>query len=270
MAVDPRGAVVCVTGAARGIGRATAAAFAARGATVWIGDLDPELIERTAEELGANVHGMTLDVADVASFSRFVEAASAHGPIAVLVNNAGIMRTGTFDQQTLDGQHREMAINLGGVVTGMRLVLPAMLARNEGHIVNLASMAGLMSVPGAAVYTATKSGVVALSRAVRSEIVGSRVTITTVLPSAVRTELTEGLDTSLVPTVGPDDVARTIVDSCARPEPEVTLPRWVFPVGILERALPEKLAERVKRGLGTQRRVTTENAARVAYRARTR
>ncbi len=269
MAIDLDGAIVCVTGGGRGIGRATAAALAERGARVFIGDIDIDVAERAAEELGDAVRAVHLDVCDRASFAAFLAAAEAHGPLSLLVNNAGIMRTGPFAEQDIEGQHREMAINLGGVVTGMRLAIPGMLARNRGHVVNVASMAGKMSVPGAAVYTATKSAVASLSRAVRSEIAGSAVTITTVLPAAVRTELTAGLDTRGVPTVEAADVAAAIVESCRHGQPEMTLPRWVAPVGLVEQALPERLGELVKRAVGAQRRVTVDNEERRAYRTRT-
>ncbi len=268
MAIELAGAVACVTGGARGIGRATAEALAARGARVLIGDLDLDLAREVASELGARAVAQSLDVGDPASFARFVEVAERLGPIALLVNNAGIMRTGAFAEQTLATQHREIAINLGGVVTGMRLVVPGMLARNHGHIVNVASMAGKLTVPGAAVYTATKFAVASLSRAVRSELAGSRVTLTTILPAAVRTDLTAGLDIRMVPTLGPADVAREIVASCRHGRREVALPRWAAPVGALEALVPEALGEWIKRALGAQRRVTASNERARTYQER--
>lgn len=268
MAIDLAGTVACVTGGARGIGRATAAALARHHARVFIGDLDADLAERTASELGGNVRALPLDVASDKSFQEFISAAESAGPIGLLVNNAGIMRTGLFDKQEPQSQQREIAINIGGVVTGMRLVLPGMLARNCGHIVNMASMAGKMSVPGAAVYSATKYAVVGLSRAVRAEIVGSSVTITTILPAAVDTELTAGLDTRGVPSVSPQIVAKAILDSCRHGQAEVALPSWVLPVGLLEEALPERLSAMVKRAVGAQGRVTVENPQRTSYLSR--
>lgn len=124
------------------------------------------------------------------------------------------------------------------------------LARNRGHIVNVASMAGKMSVPGAAVYTATKFGVVSLSRAVRAEIAKSKVTITTILPAAVRTELTAGLDIKGVPAASPEDVAREILASCRHGRPEVTLPKGLGLIGALEQGLPERFGDFVKRAVG--------------------
>ncbi len=269
MSIVLRSAVACVTGGARGIGRATAEALADAGARVVIGDIDLTLATDVAARIGRSAVALRLDVADVASFAAFVDAANQLGPIDLLVNNAGIQRTGAFVEQPIELQAREIAINLGGVVNGMRLVLPDMLARDRGHIVNVASMAGKMSVPGAAVYTATKFGVASLSRAVRSEIAASRVTITTVLPSAVETELTAGLDVRGVPKATPVEVARAIVASCRHGRPEVTLPRWAAPIGAVEQVVPERVGEFVKRALGAERRITAVNEATRAYQTRT-
>lgn len=269
MAIQLKCAIACVTGGGRGIGRATAEALAKRGARVVVGDLELEYAQQVAAAIGQQAMALRLDVGDPASFREYIEAAERLGPIALLVNNAGIMRTGPFAEQSLESQHREIAINLGGVVTGMRLVLPGMLARNRGHIVNVASMAGKMSVPGAAVYTATKFGVASLSRAVRSEIAGSRVTLTTILPAAVRTELTAGLDIQGVPTNSPADVAREILASCRHGRAEVTVPKFLGAIGALEQALPEKWGEFVKRAVGAQKRVATSNDRAKAYQERT-
>ncbi|MFA9272732.1 MAG: SDR family NAD(P)-dependent oxidoreductase [Baekduiaceae bacterium] len=268
MTVDLAGAVTCVTGGGRGIGRATAALLAQRGAHVVVGDLDGALAEEAAREIGGTAIGAQLDVADPASFAAFLETAREAGPVRVRVNNAGIMRTGPFATQDPAGQQREMEINLGGVMTGMRLVLPDMLARDEGHIANVASMAGKITTPGASVYTATKTAVVALSRAVRAEIAGRRVTISTILPAAVRTDLTAGLDTSLMPLSAPEDVARAIVASCRHGRAEIGIPRWIPPVGQLVEVLPEAVGEAAKRAAGAQRRLAPESAAANEYQSR--
>lgn len=269
MAISLQNAVTCVTGGGRGIGAATARALATKGARVILGDLDIELANAVANSIGPLASAIKLDVADPGSFAAFIDAARQSGPIDLLVNNAGIQRTGPFVEQSLESQHREIAINLGGVITGMRLVLPEMLARNCGHIVNISSMAGKMSVPGAAVYTASKFGVASLSRAVRSEIADSKVTLTTILPAAVRTELTAGLDIRGVPTCSPEMVADEIVASCKHGHDEVTLPRWLSPIGAIEHVLPERLGEFVKRLAGAQKRISVVNDITRAYQERT-
>jgi len=269
MTIKLAGAVCCVTGGGRGIGAATAKALAKKGARVVIGDVDYEVALQVADAIGRQAVAVALDVADPQSFTAFIECARQIGPVDLLVNNAGIQRTGTFIEQSLLSQHREIAINLGGVISGMRLVLPEMLERNYGHIVNIASMAGKMVVPGAAVYTASKFGVASLSRAVRAEIAPSKVTITTILPSAVQTELTAGLDIRGVPKCTPDEVAKEIIASCKHGRNEVTLPKWLAPVGAIEQALPERTGSFIKRVAGAQKRITATNENSRAYQDRT-
>lgn len=152
----------------------------------------------------------------------------------------GSQCTGRFIDQPLDSQHREITINLGGVISGMRLVLPDMLAADYGHIVNVASMSAKMTLPGVAVYTASKFGVASLSRSVRAEIADSNVTITTVMPSAVQTELAAGLNIRGVPKASPEEVAEEIIASCSHCKAEITVPRWLTPVKAVEEVLPEK------------------------------
>jgi short-subunit dehydrogenase len=243
--IDPRGAVVCVTGGARGIGRATAAELRHRGARVWIGDIDEAEAARTAKEIGCR--SAHLDVTDADSFSHFLTLAAADRPVEMLVNNAGIMRMGSFVEQSLEGHHREVAINLVGVINGMHLVLPGMLERDHGHIVNVASMAAKVTTPGIATYCATKFAVAALSRAVRAELSGTGVSITTVMPAAVKTELTSGVSLDLQPVLEPGEVAKAIADTARHPAREITIPRWLAPFGTIEQAAPEPILEAVKR-----------------------
>lgn len=239
------GARVAITGGARGIGRATAARCVAAGAQVWIGDLDEQALAETARDLG--VHGIRLDVADPASFAAFLGEITTDGPLDMLVNNAGIMQAGPFLDLPLEGHAREVGVNLLGVVHGMRLALPDMIERRHGHVVNLASMAAKISTPQMATYCATKFAVAALSRAVRAEIAGSGVTIATVLPAAVRTDLTARFTlTPAIPTSEPDDVAAAIVATARRSRAETQVPRWLPPMGVLEQVVPEGLLDRIK------------------------
>jgi NAD(P)-dependent dehydrogenase (short-subunit alcohol dehydrogenase family) len=249
--IDLAGAVVCVTGGARGIGRATAAELARRGAQVLIGDVDAAEADRTGAEIG--VAATHLDVTDPASVSAFHEKACELGSPAMLVNNAGIQYMGPFAEQRLDLYHREVSVNLLGVINGMHTFLPGMLARDSGHIVNIASMAAKVTTPGMSVYCATKYAVAALSRAVRAEIAESEVTLTTVMPTAVHTELTAGVSLDLLPTRRPEQIAAVIADSADHRWREVTVPRWLAPVGAIEELAPEPLLQRLKH-LATLRR----------------
>jgi NAD(P)-dependent dehydrogenase (short-subunit alcohol dehydrogenase family) len=249
--IELRGAVVCVTGGARGIGRATAEALARHGAQVLIGDIDAEEAERTAAQIG--VHATGLDVTDPAGVAAFLRTAERLGPPAMLVNNAGIQYMGPFIDQRLELYHREVSVNLLGVINGMHTFLPGMLARDRGHIVNIASMAAKVTTPGMSVYCATKYAVAALSRAVRAEIASSAVTLTTVMPTAVHTELTAGVSLDLLPTRRPEQIAEVIADSAGHPWREVTVPRWLAPAGVIEELTPEPLMQRLKH-LATLRR----------------
>lgn len=212
---------------------------------MWIGDVDNDAAARAATEIGCQ--SAYLDVTSPESFRAFAETAAAEGPIDMLVNNAGIMRLGSFVGESLDGHHREVQINLIGVINGMHVVLPEMLRRDHGHIVNVASMAAKVTTPGIAVYCATKFAVAALSRAVRAEIADSSVTVTTVLPAAVKTELTAGVSLDLQPVLEPETIAKAIGDSAANTLREVTVPRWLGALGAIEQAAPEPLLERAKR-----------------------
>jgi NAD(P)-dependent dehydrogenase (short-subunit alcohol dehydrogenase family) len=249
--IELNGAVVCVTGGARGIGRATAEALARRGARVLIGDLDVDEAHRTAAQIGVQATG--LDVTDPGSLAAFHQTAEELGPPAMLVNNAGIQYMGPFADQKLELYHREVSVNLLGVINGMHTFLPGMLARGHGHIVNIASMAAKVTTPGMSVYCATKYAVAALSRAVRAEIASSAVSLTTVMPTAVHTELTAGVSLDLLPTRQPEQIAEVIADSARRSWREVTVPRWLAPVGAIEELTPEPLLQRIKH-LATQRR----------------
>lgn len=262
-----------VTGGARGIGRATAEEFAARGARVAIGDIDAVAATSTAETVGEDARGFALDVRDRESFASFITAAEeALGPPAVLVNNAGVMPLGGFLDEDDVTSRRTIEVNLWGVIAGMRLVLPGMVERGRGHVVNVASMMGKLHVPGAAVYGATKRAVVGLSATVREELAGTGVTVTTVLPSAVRTDLVAGIPLGRgLPTVEPEQVARAVVDSCKSRPAEVHVPGWLAAYETTVALAPGPLVGAVRRLLGSGRVLSDLDAdERAAYEERIR
>ncbi len=150
------GRVIAITGAARGIGLATAEALIAQGAKVSIGDVDLELAEKEAQRIGAKA--FKVDVRDRASFAQFIQNTVQHyGSLYALVNNAGIMPMGAFLDEDPDLVDAQIDINFRGVIMGMQLALPELLKHAEGHIVNIASLAGRFALPGSAVYSGTKS-----------------------------------------------------------------------------------------------------------------
>jgi NAD(P)-dependent dehydrogenase (short-subunit alcohol dehydrogenase family) len=228
------GRVVAITGAARGLGLSTAQALAARGARVAIADLDGDLARVEAAALpGPGPHaGFEADVTDPNAFAAFLDETERHlGPIDVLVNNAGIMPVGPFAQEDPSVTRRQVEINVLGVMTGTRLALDRMLPRRRGHIVNLASAAGRVAVPGEAVYTATKHAVVGFGEALRAELRDTGVEVTTVMPSLAATELAAGMrPPRFVPMVKPEQVAAAIAGALERPRLEVMVPSWITPL----------------------------------------
>lgn len=234
------GHTVAITGAARGIGYATAQALLARGARVVIGDRDVAALESAVTSLGGRVSGHPLDVTDRASFSAFLAhvRADGGGAVDVLINNAGVMPIGGFLEQGQRALRSAIEVNFYGVVTGCQLVLPEMIERRRGHIVNVASLAGLMPVPGQTVYAATKSAVISLSSAMSDEFAARGVQVSVVMPPFTRTELISGTaQTRTNRPVEPEAIAAAIVKTLDRPKTHVTVPggiRFVLgPLGLL-------------------------------------
>jgi short-subunit dehydrogenase len=224
-----RGRTIAITGAARGIGHATAKALLARGARVVIGDRDVRVLESAVAELAkfGQVTGYPLDVSDRASFATFLDKARTDGSghLDVLINNAGVMPVGPFLEQTEAAIRSSIEVNFYGVLTGCRLVLPEMVKRRRGHIVNIASMAGMVAVPGQAVYAGTKFAVVGLSTALADEFAPQGVEVTVILPTFANTELIAGTTaTGAQKPVQPEDVAAAVVKALDKPKTHVSVP----------------------------------------------
>jgi hypothetical protein len=251
--IDLDGAVVLVTGAARGIGRATAFGMAKRGAKVVLGDLDGA--EEAAAAIGKGARGMKLDVTSRASFAAFVESAPR---IDVLVNNAGVMPLGSFLDEPDRISRVTMDVNVWGLVHGMRLALPKMIARGRGHIVNVASMAGKIALPGMAMYNASKFAAVGLSAAVRREYADTGVSVSAVLPAAVRTALASGVPLGRgLPTVEPEAIAEAVVKSCETRKAEIPVPGFIGIWDLIEAIAPEPVVSFGRRLLGERRALTS-------------
>jgi NADP-dependent 3-hydroxy acid dehydrogenase YdfG len=253
-----RGKTVAITGAARGIGYATAKALLARGARVVIGDRDVARLESAVvslSELGP-ASGHPLDVSDPESFATFLDKARADGAghVDVLINNAGVMPIGAFLDQSDEAIRTSVEVNFCGVLTGCRLVLPEMVRRRTGHIVNVASMAGIVAVPGQVVYAGTKFAVVGLSTALADEFAPHGVEVTAVMPPFVKTELitgTHGIGADNA--VEPEDIAAAIVKVLDRPKTHVSVPGAVRFVMTLLSLLGPRGRRWVNRRSGTDR-----------------
>lgn len=266
-----RGKTVVITGAARGIGYATAKALLARGARVVIGDRDVDVLEKAVKDISSlgPVSGHPLDVTDRESFAAFLDKARADGGghIDVLINNAGVMPVGPFLQLSQDAIRSSIEVNFYGVLTGCQLVLPEMVKRRSGHIVNIASMAGMVAVPGQVVYAGTKFAVVGLSSAMADEFAPQGVDVSAVLPTFTNTELISGTHTTAATKpVQPEDVAAAIVKVLDKPKPQVSVPGSSRYIGLLTALLPVRARRWLGKKAGTDTVFLNLDAtARAAY-----
>jgi NAD(P)-dependent dehydrogenase (short-subunit alcohol dehydrogenase family) len=274
MAKAPRslvGKVVAITGGARGIGRATAAALIAQGAKVAIGDIDAALSVQSAQELGHGTLGLPLDVTDRASFENFLDHAERDlGPLDALINNAGIMPIGAFVEESDETARAIIDVNVTGVILGSKLALKRFLPRRGGHIVNIASAAGKAGFPGGATYCASKHAVVGLSEAIRAEARGTGIEVSVVMPVVVHTELGSGLaEARGFKPVEPEDVAEAIVDALQRCRYEVFVPRSLAAIIRPKGILPVRALDAVTRFLKSDQVLVGPNhELRAAYEAR--
>jgi len=186
--------VVVITGAASGIGRATALAFAREGARLHLVDIQADPLEETAREIRALARPATTYVANCTDAAALEEVAravfDAEGRVDILHNNAGVVTGGPLEQTTLDDWRWVINTNLMGVVHGVHAFVPRMIAaRRGGYVVNTASMAGLIAFPQVAAYCASKFGVVGLTEALAAELAAHGIGVTLVCPGMVRTNL---------------------------------------------------------------------------------
>jgi NAD(P)-dependent dehydrogenase (short-subunit alcohol dehydrogenase family) len=194
---DLKGKVAFVTGAASGIGLALAQAFAEEGARVVLADIEAEALEQAEAGLrsrGADVVGVRCDVSDRASVVAAADrAVEAFGKLHILCNNAGVAPAGPLDESTPDDWKWCLGVNLMGVVHGIQVVVPRIKQHGEGgHVVNTASVAGLVALPTVGIYAATKYAVVGISETLRGELAPAGIGVSVLCPSFVRTRLHEG------------------------------------------------------------------------------
>jgi len=229
------GAIVVVTGASSGIGRATAIEFARQGSDVVVAARRRERLDDLAGEvraLGRRALVLECDVGDWAQVRSLAEATAAEfGRADVLVNNAGVPGGGPFDRISIEDAERVTRVNFLGVLYGTKAFLPMMLEAGRGHVVNVASLAGRFAIPGSSVYSATKHAVVAFSEALSYELRPKGLMVTVVNPGLVATEGFPHVDARerrLGRVMRPEEMAALIVDVVRRGKgPEVSKPRWL-------------------------------------------
>jgi 3-oxoacyl-[acyl-carrier protein] reductase len=209
------GKVALITGAARGIGRATAARFVQEGARVAVADRDGAGAEATARELGASAFALELDVTDRAQVKRAVEAVLAQADrIDVLVNNAGITKDASLLKTSDEAWDAVIAVNLTGTFNMGRAVAAHMVQRGAGAIINAASIVGVYGNFGQSNYVATKSGVIGLTRVWARELGRKGVRVNCITPGFISTEMTAAMP----PEVLDGMKARTPVGRLGQPD----------------------------------------------------
>jgi NAD(P)-dependent dehydrogenase (short-subunit alcohol dehydrogenase family) len=190
------GATAIVTGAASGIGRALAGELAKRGCEVVLADLQAALAQEVAAEiraLGGKARAKRIDVTDFPTMRRLVrETVKRTGRLDYIFNNAGIVIGGGVHLYGIADWHKVIDVNIRGVINGIQAAYQIMLAQGFGHIVNTASMAGLMPGPGNTVYTMTKHAVVGLSLSLRGEAALMGVRVSVICPGVIQTPILEG------------------------------------------------------------------------------
>ena len=236
-------AVAIVTGAASGIGRALAAALADRGTVVVLADLDGAGAARAAGAIGGRTTAAGLDVTDADAVRRLVEGTAAdHGRLDLLFNNAGIGAGGPVQDLDLAAWRQVIDVDLNGVVHGVVAAYPLMVRQGFGHIINTASLAGLMPAPHLTPYAAAKHAVVGLSVSLRVEAAAHGVRVSALCPGPV--------ETPLLDQPGPIDARKLLTNAFGTPYP------------------PEALAADVLQGVAENRAlIVAPEAARDAWKA---
>jgi NADP-dependent 3-hydroxy acid dehydrogenase YdfG len=270
------GKIAFVTGGASGIGAALTTKLVDGGAEVWIADRQIGPAQELAQRLnggGAKAHAIELDVRSYPSFERAVaEAVQQSGRIDYLFNNAGIVVGGEVDSYTLDDWNDVFDVNLRGVVHGIQAVYSIMIGQHSGHIVNTASMAGLVTTVGQASYTATKHAVVALSKTLRVEAERHGVQVSVLCPGAIRTPILTGGKYGRINIAGvsdeellkywepfrpmaPDVFAERVLRAVLRGDAIIVVPAWWKAFWYLERLSPALSMRAAKRQLKRVREV---------------
>lgn len=245
--------VIVITGASAGLGKSFAEHFAVHRPHVVLAARRADQLQAVADaclRLGArSAEVQVTDVADADQVSTLIESAAArHGRLDIVINNAGFGSFGPFESSSDAELARIMAVNVNGTLYGCRAAIPIMRAQGSGHLINVSSVAGLVGIGGMAVYCATKFAQIGLGQALRVELRGSGVHVTTVLPVSTKTEFFEvgrrAPGIADVAMTGPahtaDKVARRVVRAARRRRPPAQvlmfapfrwalLPVWLFP-----------------------------------------
>jgi NAD(P)-dependent dehydrogenase (short-subunit alcohol dehydrogenase family) len=259
--------VAVVTGAGSGIGRATAVLLAQRGCKLAVSDIDAAGLEDTKRLIEATGAKCTAHIVDVSKRDRmqsFVsEVLEAHGSVNILVNNAGVSVSATFEEQSLEDFEWLIGINFWGVIYGCKLFLPALLAADQAHIVNISSVFGLVGVPRQSSYCASKFAVRGFSESLRAELGHTNVRVTSVHPGGVATniaaktrvvgdEVEQERHKRIVrrfrKMLPPEKAAEAIITGIVRDRPRVLITRETYVLDFAKRAFPNSASALVEWG----------------------
>jgi len=227
--------ITIITGAAGGIGSATARLFAQNGAVLVLTDIrNKELQELSKAMKDSGIETMTIehDIRDPESWKSLVEKVrKKYGRIDILVNNAGVIQPGATEEISLDEVHHQVSVNFLGTMNGCRAVLPAMKEQGSGKIINIASLGGIVPMPGEAVYSATKYAIRGYSLSLHAELRNSPVGIAVVCPDSVDTHQLDyelQYDEAVLSFIGdpmkPEKVAKGILKAVRTKKPEILVP----------------------------------------------
>ncbi|HMU27076.1 MAG TPA: SDR family NAD(P)-dependent oxidoreductase [Solirubrobacterales bacterium] len=263
---------IVITGAARGIGLATARILATRGNRVVMSDLDGELAAAEAEKIGDRAAGFGVDVTDRDAVREHLEMVEREfGPVDVMINNAGIASASpNILEQDPKITERTIDINLKGAMNGTIEAIRLMEPRRRGQVVNVASLAGIIGVKGLAAYSASKFGLVGFTESIRLEFADKGIKLTCVMPGPVDTGMMDGTSSSpLVSMLAPEEMATGIADAVTTGKPRVSLPRSSWLLARTISVLPPAIGIRVGHWTRIDRIYTeVDPAARAAYEER--
>lgn len=242
------GKTAFITGGANGIGLAMAKAFLAEGMNVAIADVDESALADAAEALrgsNAEVRGYQLDVTDRAQYSAVADQVEADlGPVHLVCNNAGVYRGGAMDSVSYEDWDWVMGVNLGGVINGVQTWIRRLEAHGQGgHIVNTASMAGMVTSPGLGVYNTSKFAVVGLSEALRADLAQHDIGVSVLCPGMVQTRILESERTR------PDSLAPQDESAEAAAKAHSELMQMAMSAGIPAEEVAQLVVDGVKHNL---------------------
>jgi all-trans-retinol dehydrogenase (NAD+) len=243
---------VLITGAAHGIGKLMAEKIAGMGASLVLCDVNRTGLEKTAEELRKKGTTVFAHAFDISNREQVYDAAKVilkeTGKVDILINNAGVVFTGEILNLPDEMHIKQVEINLLGTLWMIKAFLPDMVIRNEGHLVNIASSAGLLAIPGMGMYSATKHAIMGLNEALRNELRNnnSKVRTTVVCPYLIKTGMFEGMATPFwQPGLKPEAMANAVIKGILKNRKIVAKPWTVFSLPVIKALFPPAVMDTI-------------------------